>query len=237
MLRKLRPRSVYDVMAAIACVVALTGGTAYAANTIRTGDIVDNEVFTTDVRDDTLGFGGLTHPDLNPGSVRSSEVLDNALTGADINEGSLGTVTSSVLGGVGRSGLRQNGQPGPGGCDPETGGGFINCDIGARLNLPRPARVLVIGSVIAVPDAGSGGRGAGDCELGTTSGAIPGSRVQAVVDDTSGGLRETEPLTIAGVTGVFPAGQQHAFGIDCSEFIDGIQFLEAQVTAVALSDR
>ena len=26
--------------------------TAYAANTIRTGDIVDNEVFTTDVRDD-----------------------------------------------------------------------------------------------------------------------------------------------------------------------------------------
>jgi hypothetical protein len=66
MLSKLRPRSIYDVMAAVACSVALAGGTAYAANTIRTGDIVDNEVFTTDVRDDTVGFGGLLHQDLGP---------------------------------------------------------------------------------------------------------------------------------------------------------------------------
>ena len=62
MLRKLRPRSVYDVMAAIACFGVLAGGTAYAANTIRSSDIVDNEVITTDVRDDTLGFGGLVPP-------------------------------------------------------------------------------------------------------------------------------------------------------------------------------
>jgi hypothetical protein len=84
MLSKLRPRSIYDVMAAIACFVALAGGTAYAANTIRTGDIVDNEVFTTDVRNDTLGFGGLTHPDLGPGSVRSSEIADGSVTRFDI---------------------------------------------------------------------------------------------------------------------------------------------------------
>jgi hypothetical protein len=87
MLRKLRPRSVFDVMAVIAFVIALAGGTAYAANTVRTGDIVDNEVFTTDVRDDTLGFGGLTHPDLGPGSVRSSEVLNDSLTRFDIGGG------------------------------------------------------------------------------------------------------------------------------------------------------
>jgi hypothetical protein len=36
MLSRLRPRSIYDVMAAIACLVALAGGTAYAANTILT---------------------------------------------------------------------------------------------------------------------------------------------------------------------------------------------------------
>jgi hypothetical protein len=86
MLSKLRPRSIYDVMAAIACFVALAGGTAYAANTIRTGDIVDNEVFTTDVRNDTLGFGGLTHPDLGPGSVRTSEILDSSLNDEDISQ-------------------------------------------------------------------------------------------------------------------------------------------------------
>jgi hypothetical protein len=84
MLSKLRPRSIYDVMAAIACFVALAGGTAYAADTIGTSDIIDNQVFTTDVRDDNLGFGGLTHPDLGTGSVRSSEVLNNSLTGNDI---------------------------------------------------------------------------------------------------------------------------------------------------------
>jgi hypothetical protein len=99
MLSKLRPRSIYDVMAAIACFVALAGGTAYAANTIRTGDIVDNEVFTTDVRDDTLGFGGLKHQDLGSGSVGSSEIIpfsinegdiaSNVLASRHINDGTL----------------------------------------------------------------------------------------------------------------------------------------------------
>ncbi len=101
MLGKLRPRSIYDVMAAIACVVALMGGTAYAANTIRTGDIVDNEVFTTDVRDDTLGFGGLTHSDLGPASVRGSEVQDGSLSSPDVSNGSLTGVdvaTASLFG-------------------------------------------------------------------------------------------------------------------------------------------
>jgi hypothetical protein len=87
MLGKLRPRSIYDVLATVACFLALGTGTAYAANTIRTGDIVDNEVFTTDVRDDTLGYGGLTHPDLGTGSVRSSELLDNSVTRFDIGTG------------------------------------------------------------------------------------------------------------------------------------------------------
>jgi hypothetical protein len=99
MLRKLRPRSVYDVMAAIACIGVLGGGTAYAADTIRTEDIVDNQVFTTDVRDDTLGFGGLTAQDLGRGSVTSSEIApftinegdiaSNVISNSHINDGTL----------------------------------------------------------------------------------------------------------------------------------------------------
>jgi hypothetical protein len=91
MLRKLRPRSVFDVMAVIAFVVALAGGTAYAANTVRSGDIVDNEVFTTDVRDDTLGFGGLYAQDLGPGSVGSSEIANLSIQGQDIATDSIGS--------------------------------------------------------------------------------------------------------------------------------------------------
>ncbi len=100
MLRKLRPRSVYDVMSGLAFVIALAGGTAYAANTIRTGDIVDNEVFTTDVRDDTLGFGGLQAQDLGPGSVRQSEIADGQVFGAEVANGALTDQDISQAGGA-----------------------------------------------------------------------------------------------------------------------------------------
>ena len=54
MLRKLRPRSIYDVMAAIACFGVLAGGTAYAANTIGSTDIIDGQVKSADVKDQSL---------------------------------------------------------------------------------------------------------------------------------------------------------------------------------------
>lgn len=97
--RTIAPRSVYDVMAAIACFGVLAGGTAYAANTIGGGDIIDNSVSSADIRDDTLGFGGLAAQDLGPGSVGSSEVADDSLTNADIKNFSLGNgdfLTGSV---------------------------------------------------------------------------------------------------------------------------------------------
>jgi len=76
--------------------LVLAGGTAYAANTIVSTDIVNNEVYGADVRDDTLAGGGLGHVDLKPGSVRSSEVAADSLAGADINESALSTVPSAA---------------------------------------------------------------------------------------------------------------------------------------------
>jgi hypothetical protein len=139
-------------------------------------------------------------------------------------------VTSSVLGGLGRAGLRQNGNPGPGNCNPETST-LVNCDMVAKLDLPRPARVLVIGSVRAMIDSG-GSLGVGACRLGTTLGPIPGADAVVNLDSTE----FDETLSIVGVTGVFPAGPQHGFGIDCLELQD-IQYSDAMVTAVGLSDR
>ena len=59
------------VIALIALFVSL-GGTAAAlsgSNTVFTDDIVDNDVRSADVRNDTLSGGGLGAVDLRPGSV------------------------------------------------------------------------------------------------------------------------------------------------------------------------
>ena len=87
MLRRLTRRLTYaNVMSTIAVFGVLAGGTAYAANTIRSGDIVDGEITTTDVRDDTQGFGGLFAQDLAAGSVGTSEIGDRSVRNYDIND-------------------------------------------------------------------------------------------------------------------------------------------------------
>jgi len=71
-----------NVASAIALFVALGGGTAVAlngSNTVFSDDLVDNQVFSADVRNDTLSSGGLTAPDLRANSVGSSEVTNGSL--------------------------------------------------------------------------------------------------------------------------------------------------------------
>jgi hypothetical protein len=88
MLAGLRRRLSYaNVTATLALFVALSTGGAYAANTIFSGDIVDNEVYRADVRNDDLPGGGLAPADLAANSVGTSEA--SGLTGADIQESTL----------------------------------------------------------------------------------------------------------------------------------------------------
>jgi hypothetical protein len=115
----LRGLSFANVCSFLALFIALSMGTAYAADTIFSTDIVDgevktadladngvttqkignNQVYTFDVRDDTQNNGGLTAADLQADSVTSSEILDATITSADVLDGSLtGTdVASSSL--------------------------------------------------------------------------------------------------------------------------------------------
>ena len=74
-------------MGALALFLVLTGGTAYAANTVLSSDIVDNQVFSADVRNDTLSNGGLAAVDLRSGSVGPAEAA--GLGSADIANGAL----------------------------------------------------------------------------------------------------------------------------------------------------
>ena len=88
-LRSRRPRH-GTVVAYLALFVAIPGGSAYAAATIGSAQVVDNSLQSVDLKDnggvrtqdvinDTAIGGGLTGGDIRP----------NTLTGADIDESSL----------------------------------------------------------------------------------------------------------------------------------------------------
>jgi hypothetical protein len=102
-------------LGALALLLLLTGGTAYAADTIGSSDIIDesilsrdiknaevktadigpNQVRSTDVRDDTLPDGGLTAADLAQNAVGTSE-----LRGARIFDSRDGTALDQPGGGA-----------------------------------------------------------------------------------------------------------------------------------------
>src|SRR5436190_2322777 len=86
MFRKLRPRSAYDVVALLALFVAL-GGTTYAAATIGPNDLRNDAVRTRHIK-----AGEVKNSDLARNSVGGRKVINNSLTGADVNEGTLGRV-------------------------------------------------------------------------------------------------------------------------------------------------
>ena len=90
MVRRLRPRSAYDLVALLALFVAL-GGTTYAAATIGSGDIKNNAVLSRHIKD-----GAVKNHDLAANSVGTGKVIDNTLTGADIKESTLGTVPNAA---------------------------------------------------------------------------------------------------------------------------------------------
>src|SRR5436305_5383436 len=95
MLSKLRPRSIYDVLAAIAFFAVVAGGSAYAAATIGSRDIKRNAVLSRHIKN-----GEVRNADLGSNSVGGGNVIDDSLTGKDLSESTLGTVPNAAqLGG------------------------------------------------------------------------------------------------------------------------------------------
>ena len=105
-MRRIRSRLTYaNVMSTLAVVLALGGGAAYAANTVSSPDIVDNQVYSADVRNDGLSGGGLAAQDLQAGAVGTSEVLNDTLAGgglsaADLRSRSVGPSEAAGLTGA-----------------------------------------------------------------------------------------------------------------------------------------
>jgi hypothetical protein len=73
-----------NLLSVLALLVALTGTSAYAANTVFSADIVNGEVATPD-----LAVTAATANKLGPDAVNSAKVLDDSLKGDDIQESSL----------------------------------------------------------------------------------------------------------------------------------------------------
>jgi hypothetical protein len=96
MRKKLRSHLTYaNVTATLGLFVALSTGGAYAANTIRSSDIVDGEVKTQD-----LAAGGVTNSRLANNAVTTGKVTDSTLTTHDVNNGTLSglDVSDNTLG-------------------------------------------------------------------------------------------------------------------------------------------
>jgi hypothetical protein len=108
--RKVFSRFTYaNIMSTLAVSLVLTGGAAYAANTVfstdivdgevkaadigqnqvNTGEITNNQVQSADVRDDTLTNGGLNAQDINSGAVGASELATDSVAFSELAFGTI----------------------------------------------------------------------------------------------------------------------------------------------------
>jgi hypothetical protein len=250
MLATLRPRSAYDVIAALALFLVVAGGTAYATHEmILSSDIVDGEVKTPDIANaavvtDKIPQGAVTSGkvkndnlvggDVLDGSLSGSDAADNSLKGADVDESTLDQVPSAVLGGKGRS--RRAGS-----CDPDASEGFRDCGF-VRLDIPaqnrtRGTRVLVVGWLEGFNEVSVDDFGVGICRLGWSP---PGASGTPLVESetlfrTSSDIGDfIEHGTMIAVTPPIGPGT-FDFGIECAQDQGGIFFNRPTVAAVAIS--
>jgi hypothetical protein len=112
MLRKLRPRSAYDICAAAALFLVLTGGTAFAvvaSNQVNSASIIDGQVKSQDlaansVRTGKVANGSLLAQDFKAGQLPRGSTGPKGDAGAKGPKGDTGA--QGLKGDVGPQGLR-----------------------------------------------------------------------------------------------------------------------------------
>jgi hypothetical protein len=193
-----------NVMVTLLAFIVLTGGTAVALGGSNT------------VQSDDLGPGAqVKKPDIAADAVGTNKVINDSLTGTDIDESSLGEVPSATLGGLGsHSGQSIS-------CNPEDTT-FSTCGM-AHIDIPAPSRVLIIGQIRAEPDTGNG-NGGGSCK-------VSGRPSPAPVFVNGG---QTDVIAVSGVTDVLEPAQ-YEFDLVCNETASGIRYFDGQLSVVALS--
>ena len=112
MRNKLRPHLTYaNVMSTIACCGVLAGGTAYAANTIGSADIIDESILSADIKNGEvkgtdIGIGQVQGSRITDGTLKTEDIADDRVTGADVSEATLAKVPDAdKLDGLDSTGL------------------------------------------------------------------------------------------------------------------------------------
>ncbi len=99
MLRRVLGHMRHNVVAYLALFIALGGTSAYAANTVFSTDIVDGEVKSVDVGDGEIKSADVKDQSLTTFDVSTflgADVVDNTLTGDDIDESTLNLTAEAV---------------------------------------------------------------------------------------------------------------------------------------------
>ena len=221
---RLRAHLRQNVVAYLALFVALGGTGAYAANTIRSADVVDNSLKSIDLKDDVAVRSSDVRDDSEAGGgLRGADIAPNTLTGRDIAEPTLGRVpssTSALVGGRGRTG--------EGSCKI-TSAQYVNCGI-VKLDLPAPSRVFL--TARGTLATGSRNELQGPFALCRFGSASHGPIDEEVLVVTSAAY---DQVSFNAVSGRFPKGPQ-SLGLDCSRVTGGtMELSEVRISAVALS--
>jgi hypothetical protein len=217
------------IISCLALFMAL-GGVSYgfAAGSIDSKEIKNNDVRSKDVRQSTL---------------TGSDVKGNALKGADVDENSLGKVPSAAsadnaaqagnantVGGVpaeaitiGRSGFQ-------GTCEPGTTA--VKC-ARATLDLPRPGRVLVTTGGQWHSDDPAGTSLRGICRILHNDANLTSPTEEGSLSQQTDGNQEQALSAQTVVTDVLPAGA-HEFALACSDDVGDMDFTDTRISAVLL---
>jgi hypothetical protein len=180
--------------------------------------------------------GSYPNPAIAPNAVGSAQVIDNGLTGADVNESTLAQVPSAltaVLGGLGRL---TSTYPfgGANRCVPPSTNAFDACGQ-IVVDLPTRSRVLLLGRISGRPfQAGNSNAQYGICRIGHTGAGAAGPSVRFIADKEHEAQAQGTLIALSPPLG---PGRE-TFTIDCAQGLQGVrgfQFEDAVIAAVALS--
>ena len=179
-------------MGALALFLVLSGGVAYAADTVFSSDIVDGEVKSVDigtnqvrgvdVRNDTLAGGGLEGIDVADATLTGADMADESLAGVDVAEGGLtgaDVADGSLVGSteIGTNTLTGN-EVGPNSIDTDevVDFGLSNSDVGVLYAVVNSSGSLArsSGGIISA-HLGGVGSGAYELDFGRTVTTCAGS--------------------------------------------------------------
>jgi hypothetical protein len=203
MKKRLRPRLTYaNVISTLALFLALSGGVAFAASKIHSGDIAKGAVHTANVRQRAITSGKLAL-----GAVRSNQLADGAVSGQQLANGAVGS-TQIGAGSVAPSNLQfpvfVAASPTGGSVAVPTGGEPASYPIANGTWTQKPGELNVIFGASTATLAYDGG-GSGSCRValeigfrgeveGESGGQLSTSSTTPVqVESNLGGLPQMDP--------------------------------------------